>query len=588
MSSSPTFDHYLNYSEVTAEIAAACESYPQLAVCESIGRSHEGREIWCVSITQSSTGPASDKPAFWVDGNIHATEVSATSACLYLIQYLLGKYGADENVTRCLDTRAFYIVPRVNPDGAELFFSDKPKYLRSSTRPYPYDEEPIEGLVREDIDGDGRMLSMRIADSNGPWKPHPDEPRMLIKREPTEVGGTYYRLLPEGTLLNYDGVCLTVPQNKEGLDLNRNFPAHWRQEGEQHGAGPFPTSEPEVRALVAFIAEHRNITSGVTFHTFSGVLLRPYGTQADDAFPAEDLWTYETIGKKGTEMTGYPAISVYHDFRYHPKEVITGVFDDWMYDHFGLFAWTIEIWCPQREAGIACFGPDKPAEGYKFIDWYRDHPQEDDMKMLTWSDTALKGQGYIDWYPFDHPQLGAIELGGWDPMLAFRNPPPGRIEQEVAKFPGWLVWHALLSPRIVIQSAEVEPLGEGAYVVMVVILNEGYLPTYVTKRALATKVVRGVVATIELEECARLVSGKLREDVGQLEGRAYKSSGSFGWTSDPTEDRVKVQWTLVGKAGSRVKLEVSHERAGRQSIELILPEPQSGLELLPDITDIPK
>ena len=72
---------------------------------------------------------------------------------------------------------------------------------------------------------------------------------------------------------------LEVQKNKEGLDLNRNFPANWRQEGEQTGAGPFPGSEPEVGNLIKFIAAHPNITGAITFHTFSGVLLRPYGTQ---------------------------------------------------------------------------------------------------------------------------------------------------------------------------------------------------------------------------------------------------------------------------------------------------------------------
>jgi murein tripeptide amidase MpaA len=200
------------------------------------------------------------------------------------------------------------------------------RIIRSSTRPYPYDEEGLEGLIEQDVDGDGRMLQMRIPDPNGPWKPHPDEPRLMIRREPTEVGGAYYRLLPEGVIKNYDGVTLTPMRNKEGLDLNRNYPAHWRQEGEQVGAGEYPTSEPEVRAAVAFIVAHPNITGAVAFHTWSGVLLRPSGVAADETLPPEDLWTFQHIGKKGTELTGYPAISNFHDFKYHPKEVITGTF----------------------------------------------------------------------------------------------------------------------------------------------------------------------------------------------------------------------------------------------------------------------
>lgn len=57
---------------------------------------------------------------------------------------------------------------------------DTPRIIRSSTRPYPFDEEPVEGLDVEDVDGDGRILSMRIADPNGNWKCHPDEPRLMI------------------------------------------------------------------------------------------------------------------------------------------------------------------------------------------------------------------------------------------------------------------------------------------------------------------------------------------------------------------------------------------------------------------------
>ena len=65
---------------------------------------------------------------------------------------------------------------------------------------------------------------------------------------------------------------------------------------------------------------------------------------------AEDLWHYRRTGDKGTELTGYPAISVYEEFRYHPKQVIGGVFD-WVYDHLGMFSWVVEIWSPMREAG---------------------------------------------------------------------------------------------------------------------------------------------------------------------------------------------------------------------------------------------
>jgi murein tripeptide amidase MpaA len=318
------FDRYYRYDELTTLLHAYAQEYPQLVSVASIGKSYEGRDIWLVTLTNTATGPADEKPALWVDGNIHASEVSPSTACLYALNKFVTQFGTDEAITRCLDTRAFYICPRVNPDGAEWTLADKPKIVRSSTRPYPYNEDPLGGLVNEDIDGDGRMLQMRVVDPNGPWKAHPDEPRLLIRRDPTETGGTYYRVFPEGHIENYDGVSIYPQPRKEGLDLNRNFPNEWRQDYQQFGAGPYPTSEPEVHALVEFISRHRNITGGITFHTYSGVLLRPYGTKSDDALPAEDLWTFKKIGEKGTELTGYPAISVFHDFKYHPKEVMTG------------------------------------------------------------------------------------------------------------------------------------------------------------------------------------------------------------------------------------------------------------------------
>ena len=113
-----------------------------------------------------------------------------------------------------------------------------------------------------------------------------------------------------------------------------------------------------MRAVVDFIVRHPNITGGTTFHTWSGVLLRPFEHLSDDEMDAEDLWFYQAAGRKGTELTGYPAISVYHEFRYHPKSVIGGTFD-WIYEHLGTFSWVVEIWSPMREAGIA---------DYKFID----------------------------------------------------------------------------------------------------------------------------------------------------------------------------------------------------------------------------
>src|SRR5207253_551920 len=211
------FDRFYRYAELTELLKAFATELPQLVSVESIGRSHEGRDIWVATVTNTASGPASEKPAFWVDGN-------------------------------------------------------------------------------------GRILQMRVPDSNGLWRSHPEDPRLMVRRQPTEVGGKYYRVLPEGRLDGYDGFTLKIKKPKQGIDLNRNFPSNWRQEFEQLGAGPFPTSEPEVRAVAEFIIRHPNIVGGVAFHTWSGVLLRPFDHLPDTEMHGEDLWHYQRVGAKGTEL----------------------------------------------------------------------------------------------------------------------------------------------------------------------------------------------------------------------------------------------------------------------------------------------
>jgi murein tripeptide amidase MpaA len=555
------FDRFYRYEDLTTLLREFTQRRPELFALESIGRSHEGRDIWVLAATNATTGPAAAKPAFWVDGNIHAAELAASTACLHYLHVLEEGYGRDADITRLLDTRALYVCPRINPDGAEWALADKPKYIRSSTRAYPFDEDPVDGLNVEDVDGDGRMLLMRMPDPNGAYKAHPEDERLMIPRDPAESGGRYWRVIPEGTLANYDGVEIRMNRDKQGLDLNRNFPAGWRQEFQQLGAGPYPTSEPEVRAVVDFHVKHPNVCAGVSFHTHSGVILRPFTAEPDENMPAEDLWLYKSFGRKSTELTGYQNISVFHDFKYHPKQVITGG-ADWIYEHLGEFFWTVEIWAPVKEAGV---------ESYHFIDWYREHPPEDDLKLLRWSDRELGGEGYVDWYPFEHPQLGPVELGGWNKLKVFRNPPAKYLEREVRRFPSWLTWQALTLPRLELLRTDVHRLGDDTWRIRFAVQNSGYLPTYVSKRALERKVTRGVVYEIALPAGAALVTGKKRQEGSQLEGRASKPSlQAFLPNLELTGDRGQCEWTVRAPAGATVALSARHDRAGRVEASIVL------------------
>jgi hypothetical protein len=188
---------------------------------------------------------------------------------------------------------------------------------------------------------------------------------------------------------------------------------------------------------------------------------------------------------------------------------------------------------------------------------------------MKWNIEVLDGKGYVDWYTFDHPQLGMVELGGWDSMNYFYNPPLKFLEKEIKVFPEWIIWHAMISPKLSLRSTEVKSIGKGTYRLRIVVENTGWLPSYVTKKAVEKKVSRGVICEIELPEGASLQSGKPRQELAQLEGRAYKAAFPEGWEGG-TDDRLKVEWVVRAPQGGRVKLTAHHERAGVVRVELEL------------------
>jgi len=558
------FDRFPHFDELTEWLQLIADASDGLVELSSIGQSHEGRDLWLATVTNPATGPHHDKPALWIDGNIHASELTAATAAVHLLHTLVTRRD-DDKIRRALDRRTFYVVPRVNPDGAELAMAELPRIVRSTVREWPR-EHQAPGLVGEDVDKDGRLLQMRIEDPNGTWKPLPSHPRLLVPREPDEDGpGPYYRLLREGRVEGYDGVLIPPAPLLAGIDSNRNFPFDWRRHPAQpspSGAGDFPTSESEVRAVVQAVVDRPNITAYFAYHTYSGVHLRPYENQSDEALPTSDLRTYQAIGERLTEITGYPSISVFHGFRYDPKDVITGTGSGWAYDQMGLYGWTTEFWSPLRAAGLPDAHP---------IDWYVDHPLDEELQLLAWIEEHAP-DGYVDWYEFDHPQLGRVELGGWNSAAAFRNPPSSMLEAEVAPHSDAAVFHALIAPELRLRDTEVEALGGDAWRVRVVVENAGWLPTNVTAKAIERKVARPVEASITLPDGASLRTGRERFDIGHLEGRAGRTNsiGSFGGASDFTSDRGKAEWVVTAPAGTVVHVEVGAPRCGTVRVDLTL------------------
>jgi hypothetical protein len=118
---------------------------------------------------------------------------------------------------------------------------------------------------------------------------------------------------------------------------------------------------------------------------------------------------------------------------------------------------------------------------------------------------------------------------------------------------------ALASPKQELFRVEIKKQGEAA-VVRFAVDNTGWLPTYVTKMGLQKKLCRGVIGEIFPPEGVEVVSGLVRQEGPQLEGRSGISASGFGWQLNATDHRHVFEWTLRGEG--EIELVARHDRAG--------------------------
>lgn len=561
------FPHHHTYAEMTEYLQDVAQAFPLLTHLQSMGQSYQGRELWVLTLTNTETGPDHEKPAYWIDANIHASEITGGATALWTIDFLLKNYGKSDadgrEVTYLLDHFAIYIAPRISPDGVEAFLTT-PRQIRSSLRKYPY-QDNREGLHPEDIDGDGRILQMRIRDPKGPWKVSEKDPRLMRRRDFNDHEGIFYQVYTEGLIHDYDGYIVKNAPPKYGLDLNRNFPIEWAPEGQQRGAGPFPASEPETRAIAEFFSKHKNINGAQSYHTYSGVLLRPYAGKSDDTMPTHDLTVFNNIGELGTKLTGYPHTSVFHGFRYDPKQILHGGFFDWLYDSLGIFAFANELWDVVAEAGIG----EKQSNGIlkrNFIGWLHDHPEEDDLKLLHFNDEHQL-DGFEEWRSFNHPQLGQVEIGGWD-YKRFWGVAPFKFLPDIAeRHTRFTLAHAAASPRLNWKLVKVQSLADQVFRVLAILENVGHLPTYTSAKALERQAINPIEIKLETGD-SEIATGAASQEIGHLDGRSAITNSLMGNITFKQE--CKLEWVIHGEAGSMIYLEAHSQRAGVARYDILL------------------
>jgi hypothetical protein len=495
------FKHFHTYEEATALLRMWAARDPGLVKLYSVGQSLEGREIWQVTITNQKTGRDTDKPAFFIEGGRHAGEISGIEATLYFINHVLSNYGRDPAITKLVDTKAIYAKPHNNPDGASLYHYTA-QTLRSSVRPTDNDGD---GLVdedpQEDLDGDGFSRQMRQFVGAGKGAAVVDErdPRGRLMRN-VGAGKGDYNLFQEG--VDNDGDGRVNEDGVGGLDLHRNYPENWRPMTEetgrgytQPGAGAFPLSEPETRAVFDFLIRHPNVGIAQSLDTSVPMILRgPSTSKSEESVFPDDLEILRRFDQKGLEITGYPwAGDTYFVYANRgpagftpppdaPGQPLFGHGPDFGYLYFGAVWYGDEIWNGGRL---------READADK-------NGSTDDLELVRWLDEHRPGMNdFQPWTKAHHPTLGEVEVGGWNPKFWSQNPPPEMLETWARNEAMFNLYLAQQLAQVRVTAVTSKPAADGATEITATVTNEGGLPTAL-EIAKRVKIVRPDTVAIQL------------------------------------------------------------------------------------------
>jgi hypothetical protein len=399
---------------------------------------------------------------------------------------------------------------------------------------------------------------MRVPDPKGEWKADPDEPRILVLREPGEEGGEYYRVYPEGVIENFDGVYVQIDPQQDG-NMNRNFPINWSPR--EYGAGEYPFSEPEAMGMGRFILDHPNIAGMCAYHTHGGIILRPSMMKVDAEMSPPDLALYKALGAVGEKLTGYPTISTYEDFTPDKSKVRHGSLKDWVYEEMGIICFSTELWDLERTAGVK-------KEGY-----YNLGPRDAETQRLVfdWVVENVGDHGFRDWEPYDHPQLGPVEIGGMVYIWSYRNPPGHLLKDICHKNVMFNLEHAAATPRVLVDDVTVDALGADLWKVTAVVSNHGFLPTNLSDVAVQNEVAKPVNVTLDCADATPVMNPE-NIDLGHLAGRNERRYTYSNWGQQWSPVSKKIEWLVrADSADASVTVTSRSEKGGthRQTVSLV-------------------
>ena len=572
------FYHYYEYDELTNFLKDMNKAYPNLTELRSLNKSDMGRDVWMFVINNPKTGAEEDKPGFFLN-QIHSSEVIAAASCCYTIWDLLENYGKKKQITAAVDNLVWYIVPRLDVDGAEAYLTGKPAGEdpdpRDEDGDFLFDEDPP-----EDIDGDGFIVQMRQNDPKGEWKISEKDPRIMVRKAPDETGGTYYKTYSEG--IDNDG---DEKINEDSFRMrflsNRNYPGNWRPATVQGGAGRYPMEERTTRAEVDFAVTHPNIAIYVQHHCCGRVILRPPTTGMDRDFKNQgDLQVYKVISARCLEHSGWDLATSVYDWNWPrgtPNKKSTQIYRDKegkiknaprgmypeedeaqsFYDfagsldgcecESGYFAWGSSLETMYDLFGIFSMGD----EHWASPDYDKDG-EVTEKERLKWNDEELDGKLFIDWHKFDHPTLGEVEIGGWKRRKT--SPPEGElIQKECEMGNAYVIYLAGQAAKIKIAKPEIIDKEGGIYQVDIKVENKGFLPT-ASQQAVEVNMVEPVLLKIEPNENVKILLGEKKVKLGQIAGHSESDKTTYlVRVKDPSQKAVLKVTAVSRKAGKDSK-----------------------------------
>lgn len=416
-----------------------------------------------------------------------------------------------------------YVVPVANPDAAEHAFTGGDPWRGGAV------DEDRDGLMDEDppedLNGDGLILQMRIADPTGEWCMDNNDPRSMRRanRDKGESGG--WRLLREG--IDNDSDRQFNEDGHGGVQLEANWPHRWREH--DIPSGRFQLSEPETHGLADFMLERPNIVLVIVLGAEDNISQPPEGIDKVEPQSTEPL-------KQDAALIKLLADRILKDVKDRPRtaEHGSGNFADWAYYHFGALVLESSVWSAPADEKESKETDDKDKAS-------------DDVKLLRWNDLVLAGKGFVNWTPFKHPQLGDVEIGGWKPFVQ-NNPPAGEIEALAKQWISFLDSLAGDFARLSWEKMEVRELGGGIYDARITLVNNGG-PTgsqmsEITRRPLPLRIL------LELPEGSKLLIGRRIHSIPRMKGLGdYRE---FRWVyklpegADPA--RVRVVSQTAGEA----------------------------------------